>query len=340
MRDIKFNANNLKKKSVRITQIDGKLPNIALMKLSHWHKSNGDKVYFTKSVKKELFEDDYDIVYGSTIFNFSSKKTDLFKKEFPNAIIGGTGSDNKKRVEDIINLERYECFDYDLYPEYKNSIGFSQRGCRLACKFCVVPNKEGKNKNNDSITNIWRGSPYPKNIVLLDNDFFGQPDWQKKADEIIKGDFKINFSQGINIRLIDDSGCQALKSIKYRDTNFSRSRIYTAWDNIGDEKIFMRGVDRMVKHGIPTNHILVYMIIGFKKGETMDDIFYRFNKLNDLGCLPYPMVFDMKNKTLKKFARWVIRGLHNFVKWEDYSSEGRAHFNRNKKQSSSQLSLI
>lgn len=340
MQSIKYDVRNLKKKSIRLTQIDGKLPNLALMKLSHWHKSKGDKVYFTNSVKRELFEDDYDTVYGSTIFNFSSRKTELFKKEFPDAIIGGTGSDNKKRVEDIIDIERYECFDYDIYPEYQNSIGFSQRGCRLACKFCVVPKKEGKNKDNNSIHNIWRGSPYPKNIVLLDNDFFGQPNWQEKAEEMIDGDFRINFSQGINIRLIDDLGCQALKDIKYRDTNFSRSRIYTAWDNIGDEKIFMRGIDRMVKHGIPTKHILVYMIIGFKKGETMDDIFYRFNKLKDIGCLPYPMVFDIKNKTLKKFARWVIRGLYNYVDWSDYSSKGKAIYNQSKKKPESQLSMI
>ena len=110
-----FKITDLKKKSVRITQIDGKLPNLALMKLSHWHKSRGDKVYFTQSVKKDLFEPDYDIVYGSTIFNFSSKKTELFKKQFPNAIIGGTGTENKKTVEDVIDLQRYECFDYDIY---------------------------------------------------------------------------------------------------------------------------------------------------------------------------------------------------------------------------------
>ena len=72
---IKVNLDTLKKKRVRITQLDGKLPNLALMKLSHWHKSKGDEVYFTRSARKEVFENDYDVVYGSTIFQFSEKNS-------------------------------------------------------------------------------------------------------------------------------------------------------------------------------------------------------------------------------------------------------------------------
>lgn len=329
-----FKITDLKKKSVRITQIDGKLPNLALMKLSHWHKSRGDKVYFTQSVKKDLFEPDYDIVYGSTIFNFSSKKTELFKKQFPNAIIGGTGTDNKKTVEDVIDLQRYECFDYDIYPDFQNSIGFSQRGCRLACKFCVVGDKEGRNKSNDSIHNIWRGDPYPRNIVLLDNDFFGQKGWQEKAQEMIDGKFKVNFNQGINIRLIDEQSCETLPYINYRDVKFKNKRIYTAWDNIGDEKIFMKGVEKLIKHGVPAHHLVIYMIIGFKKGETWDDILYRHKQITDLGAFAYPMVYDNFNREHKRFQKWAIRRYFEFVKWEDYKE------NYNVKESKAQLSMM
>tara|TARA_R100000781_G_scaffold82580_1_gene50871 strand:- start:819 stop:1856 length:1038 start_codon:yes stop_codon:yes gene_type:complete len=315
---IKVNLDTLRKKRVRITQLDGKLPNLALMKLSHWHKSKGDEVYFTQSAKKTLFEKDYDIVYGSSIFNFSKKKQEVFLRYFPNAIIGGTGTENKIKVEDIVDLNSYEYFDYDLYPDYKNSIGFSQRGCRLACKFCVVPKKEGKNKGNSAIHDIWRGEPYPKNIVLLDNDFFGQPNWQEKAKEMIEGKFKINFSQGINIRLIDEESCEMLPHINYKDTKFKTKRLYTAWDNLGDEKIFMKGVERLTKYGVPTSHLLVYMIIGFKKGETWEDIYYRFNKIHEIGAFAYPMVFDNSNKLHKKFQKWAIQRYYKFWSWEDF----------------------
>ena len=123
-----------------------------------------------------------------------------------------------------------------MYPDFDFSIGFSQRGCRLKCKFCVVPTKEGKNKENDLINTIWRGEPYPKKIILLDNDFFGQPEkqWKIRLKEIIDGDFEVNFNQGINIRLIDDVVAENLAQIKFKDVTFKNKRLYTAWDNIGD----------------------------------------------------------------------------------------------------------
>ena len=33
---------------IRLTHIDGKLPNLALMKLAHYHRQNGDEIYFSK----------------------------------------------------------------------------------------------------------------------------------------------------------------------------------------------------------------------------------------------------------------------------------------------------
>lgn len=304
---------------VRLTQIDGKLPNLALMKLSHWHKSNSDEVVFSRDVVRGLFDGKYDRIYGSAIFGFSATKLDVFKTEWPTAIIGGTGSGVSINVEEIIGHD-YEKYDYSIYPDYPFSIGFTQRGCRLNCSFCVVPKKEGRPKSVNTIYDIWRGPGHEKKICLLDNDFFGQPkqQWKARVSELNDGGFKVCFNQGINIRLIDKESCEALASLEYRDDQFQKRRLYTAWDNLRDEKMFFDGVDMLEQAGIPPKHLMVYMLIGFDSQENWERIFYRFNRMVNRGILPYPMVYDNSRKDLKRFQRWVVTGLYRAVKWEDY----------------------
>lgn len=306
--------------NVRITQIDGALPNVALMKLAHWHKTQGDLVTVTRHIERELFEDaDYDRVYGSCIFSFSRERLDRFMRQWPSAIVGGTGSASGVTVADIIG--DYDQHDYDGYPDFTASIGFTQRGCRLKCKFCVVPQKEGKNRSTGTITQIWRGDPYPKHIHLLDNDFFGQPNYRAVIDEILEDDYKVCFSQGINTRLITDEAAAALATIKYRDTSFNKKRLYTAWDNLKDEKVFFAGVERLARHGIPPTQLMCYMLIGFDPLETWDRLWYRFLKMTALGIDPYPMVFNERRTDLKCFQRWVITREYKKTPWHEYVRE-------------------
>src|SRR5687767_8482894 len=186
---------------VRLTQLDGKLPNLALMKLAHYYRSRGDEVILSRSAQRDLFEPPYDLVLGSQIFDFSTRKAEVFRANFPNAVIRGTGTGDFQTVEDFIGEADYEFYDYSDYPEFPHSIGFTQRGCRLKCGFCVVSWKEGKVRGLNTVHDIWRGPGHPKQIHLLDNDFFGQPDWRARAEEIIEGGFEVCFNQGINVRL-------------------------------------------------------------------------------------------------------------------------------------------
>lgn len=303
-------------KRVRLTHLDGKLPNLALMHLSGWFKARGAEVSFSKSVSPELFEGHYDLVLGSSIFAWSSNARNQFRANFPNAIIGGTGTEDATEVEEFLGGESAP--DYSIYPNFKQSIGFTQRGCRLNCSFCVVPRKEGRVRDASSIYNLWRGEPYPKQIILLDNDFFGQPSWRQKCDEILEGDFRVCFNQGINVRLIHKEGAEMLARLKYRDDQFTRKRIYTAWDNRKDEEVFLRGIRVLTDAGIKPSHIMVYFLCGYWPGETWDDIFHRFNVMLGLGVMPYPMVYDNSNRKLKEFQRWVIRRFYQFVPWEEY----------------------
>ena len=312
---------------VKLVQIDGKLPNLALMQLASWHKARGDDVVYMRDTSHDLFEPTYDRVYGSAIFKFSADKIARLRATYPAAIIGGTGTDSTTTVEDVIN-EEWSGRDYAIYPGYRASLGFTQRGCRLACKFCVVPGKEGKARSVATIADIWRGDGHPKQLHLLDNDFFGQPEdqWRARVAEIRDGGFKVCLNQGINVRQITPAAAEALASIEYRDDSFTERRVYTAWDNLKDEAVFFRGVDMLEAAGIPPKRVMAYMLVGFDKRETWDRLWHRFKRMTERGIEPYPMVFDcratdpQRYRELKRFQRWVVTGLYRAVPFSDYDA--------------------
>ena len=310
-------------KLVRLVQLDGKLPNLALMKLAHWHRQQGWDVQFTRHVDRGILDREPDAVYGSCIFKYSRQHLTRFVKEWPQAVVGGTGSDSLLNVEHLIG--QHEHYDYSIYPGYLPSIGFTQRGCRLKCGFCVVPQKEGRPIPVNSIRDIWRGEPYPKDVVLLDNDFFGQPpeEWKARVNELIDGQFRVSFNQGLNVRLIHEEGAHWLGRVRYYDDQFKERRLYTAWDNLGDEAIFFRGVDMLLKAGVRPRHLLVYMLIGYDPKETWEQRLYRVRRMQERGLLPFPMVYENRDPELKRFQRWVVRGYYRFIPWEKYTDEGR-----------------
>ncbi len=326
---------------VRLTHIDGKLPNLALMKLARYHRDRGDQFYFTKAVDRDMMESWYDRVYGSAIFSTSVDRVERFREQFPHAIIGGTHDmTSLQTVEEYLGVEEFEDYDYSIYPGFEASIGFSQRGCRLKCGFCVVPRKEGKPKSVNRIADIWRGPDFPKHIHLLDNDFFGQPreEWEARLDEIRTGGFKVCLNQGINVRLLDDEAARALASIPYYDDAFKSRRLYTAWDSIGDEARFFAGVDRLEAHGIPPSHIMAYMLVGYDKRDSWERVLYRFNKMVTRGIRPFPMIYGDRRRTLPlgayngrvghkplwEFQKWAVRRYYELMPFEAFDNNAKA----------------
>jgi hypothetical protein len=328
--------------AIRLTQIDGKLPNLALMKLAHHYRSLGYRLHFTKSIERDMLEPNYAKVFGSAIFSFSAPRVERFREQFPTAIVGGTfNTGDNRTVEQLLGVEESERYDYSIYPRFDASIGFTQRGCRLRCGFCVVPKKEGKPRSVNTIAQIWRGPGHPKHLHLLDNDFFGQPreQWEARVGELVDGDYKVCLNQGINIRMVDDDSAKALASLRYCDDGFKIRRLYTAWDNLGDEERFFKGVDTLENHGIAPRNLLVYMLVGYDKRETWERVLYRFHRMVDRGLLPYPMVFGdrtrtlplggsnakLDRQTLADFQRWAIHRLYKVVPFEAYSTKIRGH---------------
>lgn len=289
---------------IGLLDVDSKIPNLALMKISQWHKSKGDDVEFYMPLARHL----YDKVYASKIFNFSDG-SDIQ----PEMIVGGTGIDLKislpSGVDEMLP-------DYSIY-NYPHNIGFAMRGCRFACKFCVVPEKEGRPKSADTISDLWtqRSSDF---LVLLDNDFFGNPEWSDRIAEIKKLGLKVNFNQGLNIRLISDRQAEALASVNFRNLSGTHKEVYFAWDQIKDEKVIIRGINRVIKAGLKPYQMQFYILVGFD--STPEEDMHRVLMLRDLGCRPYVMPYDKKDRYQRRFTRWVNhKGVFNSCSFEDYT---------------------
>jgi hypothetical protein len=309
---------------VLLFQLDGKIPNIALMRIAAHHRATGDEVVFrwTGTPKRELW-DQPEKVYASAIFEKTRPAVEQLLQEFPTAVVGGTGVDVASTLEavGITTIEQ----DYSLYPDWRQSIGFTQRGCRLKCAFCVVPRKEGRIRGEQSIAELWRGDPFPRELILLDNDFFGQPAWRERIAEIREGKFKVDFNQGINARFLSDEAAEAIASVDYRAcTRDRKTGLYEMRVNKPDERALFAGLQRLVKYGVKPDHIMVYMLIGYWPGETTEDRLYRQKRLRDFGCRPYPMPFDRSVRELVRFQTWVVGAYDKTVPWERWmAADGR-----------------
>lgn len=304
---------------VLLLQLDGKLPNIALMRIAAHHLDCGDYVELRRAANESALQpmmwDRFDLCYASLIFQTTKPLADRLHEINPRAILGGTGWSLTTTLEGIgITTLRQ---DYSVYPGFRPSIGYSQRGCRLKCRFCVVPEKEGAVQDVAGVSLLWRGDPWPRQLLLLDNDFFGQPDWQRKVLEIQDGDFEVCLSQGINARFLTDETAAAMAGMRYRDDQFRKPRLYTAWDNRKDEDRLFNGLELLVRYGVKPDQIMVYMLIGYWPGETHDDRDHRRQRLREFGARPYPMPF-VRTQELVGFQRWVIGAYDKRISWDKW----------------------
>ncbi len=289
---------------VALYDVDSKIPNLALMKLATHHKSRGDTVEPYSPLEKFL----YDKIYASKIFNFSDGS--MLDPDVMD--IGGTGYDMTRELPaDIEALTP----DYTLY-QYPHNIGFTMRGCRLRCSFCVVPEKEGRPRTESTIEEIWtqRDSDF---VVLLDNDFFGNPEWQERIEEIKHYDLRVNFNQGLNIRNLKLEQAEAIASVKYSNLGGTGKQIHFAWDDPRHEKLIHKGIAIAKAAGIKTYRMAFYVLIGYH--STPEEDRHRVEVLRGYGCDPYAMPYNKSDPYQMMFARWVNhKALFNTVPWEQY----------------------
>jgi hypothetical protein len=295
---------------IALFDVDSKIPNLALMRLCAWHRLQGDEVEWYVALEKH----NYDKIYASRIFNFS----DTSMLDEKGMEIGGTGWDLHKDLPDEVEALTP---DYSLY-RYPHNIGFTMRGCRLRCSFCVVPEKEGKPRGNNTIEEIWtqRDSDF---VVLLDNDFFGNAEWSDRIDEIKAYGLRVNFSQGLNIRNLKEDQAAALASVRFVSPSGKSRRVTFAWDDPRHEKLIRKGIDTTTRAGINGKRMTFYVLIGYH--STLEEDLHRVEVLRGFGCDPFVMPYNREDPYQRDFARWVNhKATFKSVAWEDYrSSKGQ-----------------
>lgn len=291
---------------IGLLQVDGQYPNLALMQIAGYHESLGDHVEWYLGA---LFNEQYDVIYVSKIFSFSKLP------ELPShAKIGGTGINFTNTLPENIAQSKPS---YTLYPNCDYHVGFSMKGCRFRCKFCCVPQKEGRPYHNSTIPDLLINPKGGNRLMLLDNDFFGSPQWREDLKTIIDLKLKVCFVQGLNIRIITSEQAEILAACNYYNSKFNKRYLTFAWDRYNDGRIVMDGIKRCNDAGIPCTRMQFFVLIGFDSTPTQD--YERVIKLRDMGCMPYVMPYNKDEPYQKAFTRWVNnRAVFNTCSWDDY----------------------
>ncbi len=293
------------------------LPNFALAKLARFHLERGDRVS-AYDPGFPLAKSTYDKIYASKIFDFS----DGAHLDPAHMEIGGSGWDGalgphaKKLSPEIDALAPH----YGLYPWFKHNMGYAMRGCRFRCDFCSVPTREGHAQAYARVRDLLvQDSDF---LILLDNDFFGNPQWHERIAEIRALDLKVCFSQGLNIRIITEEQCRALASVRFTNLRDTRRQLYFAWDRFRDGRLILRGIERVKTAGIKPWQMSFYVLIGHD--TTPDEDMHRVRALHDQGVDIYVMPKDRRDDYQQSFQRWVNghisnhRRLDSFVPFNEY----------------------
>lgn len=293
---------------IGLIDVDGhKYPNLPLMKLSAWHKTKGDHVEWYQP----LFSGHMDIVYMSKVFSFTPDYEYYIDAE--KIVRGGTGYAisliNGKEVydksKDIPLSDEIEHIypDYSLYPEQTKdtAYGFLTRGCPRGCDFCHVKSKEGLcSYKVADLSEFWRGQ---KHIVLCDPNILACPDWKELLQQLIDSKARVDFNQGLDIRMMTEEKAQMLSEIKL-------DAIHFAWDRYEDKQIIQPKFKVFrEKSNVHPHNLQVYVLCGDKERRVRSEDLERIYWLRDNGYAPYVMLYDKEHiprgHELRKLQRWV-----------------------------------
>ena len=263
-------------------------PNLCLMKLSAWHKAQGDHVEWWRP------EGRYDLVYKSRVF------TDLYSKDttvVTNAervVAGGTGYDLANRLPGAVE---HSFPDSSIYPQFSDTAyGFLSRGCPRNCGFCIVSKKEGcRAVAVADLSEFWRGQ---REIKLLDANLLACQNHERLLEQLAGSRAWVDFTQGLDIRLVTPDNAPLLNQVRTKAVHF-------AWDNPNEDltPFFRRFLEWT---NIKSNrNRRVYVLVNF--GSTHEQDLYRVDTLRRMGYDPYVMVYNRPSapKLTRQLQRWV-----------------------------------
>lgn len=277
---------------VGLIDVDGhNFPNLALMKLSAWHKAQGNDVGWYVGIER------YDKVYMSKVFAFSPDEGRVIQAD--EVMRGGSGY--KMYDQWMPDEIEHICPDYSLYPMYKEAYGFLTRGCVNKCPFCIVPRKEGAIRPHADISEFLGDR---KSAVLMDNNVLASEWGLQQIEKIISLGIRVDFNQGIDCRIIaqNKSIAKLLSRVKWI------RNIRMAYDSSAITEEVETAINYLKEAGIPSWRMWFYMLV---KENEIKDAEERALHLDYLGCTPFAMPYrdsdsnKPPSEEQRKFARWV-----------------------------------
>lgn len=291
---------------IGLIDVDGhNFPNIPLMKISAWHKQNGDSVEWYEP----LFSGHLDKVYMSKVFSFSQ---DYLYPIYADEIIkGGSGycigidEDGKEFYDNtkdrLLPPEIEHIYpDYSIYPEQTKDTAFGvlSRGCPRQCSFCHTSKKDGTiSRKVADLSEFWNGQ---KNIMLLDQNILACKDWRDLLQQLIDSGANVEFNGGLDIRLMTEEKARYVSQIKQKIVHF-------AWDRYEDKKKILPKFEMFKRiSGFDERKLIVYTIVNYD--TTVEQDLERIYTLKELGYWAYVMIYNKeqlpKGHIYRKLQRW------------------------------------
>lgn len=309
---------------ILLVDIQGQLPNLALMKLSAYFKEAGHEVFLNECPNP-------DKVFVSSIYSWDKTMVDKIRLMYPGAEIGGTGVSLEKRLPEEIDAMKpdYSLYTYEfVYTRIQRGIrkkettvqkaktivdaglGRTAEGCFRSCSWCVVPRKEGALRQVATISELL--NPRSNVLILLDANLTADPHCLDKLKEIKDRRLIVDLTQGIDVRLMTDEIAKALSAVSHLRS------IHYAWDECSSERSVFEGI-RVLKERIPVKKHMCFMLCGFR--SSWEEDLYRFRRLVEEKITPYVMIFNKRRDDirLRHFARFVNSHIHKCCDFESYA---------------------
>ena len=291
-------------KRIGLIDVDGgkTFPNLALMKISAWHKSRGDEVSWYNP-----FDGWYDDVYLSKVFSFTpdydyainATTTHRGGTGYCIDLVDGREVYHKERDTELPAEVEHIYPDYSIYPHLTKdtAFGFLTRGCPRGCSFCIVAGKEGRcSRKVADLKEFWDGQ---KKVVLLDPNILACKDWMELLKQLIDSGAEVDFNQGLDIRMMTTEKIAYLNHIRIKQIHF-------AWDRYQDKERILPKLKEFSALSV-IHHMkdtIVYTIVNFD--TTLEQDLERIYTLRDLGFWAYVMIYDKEHcsPVYKDLQRW------------------------------------